>query len=200
MDDKKSLFVFIHGGRMTKPAILAIAAACALQGCIQYSDTVNRAQFSSFAAAGGHSADTPMFADTMAGNIYPAAETAAQSGVHPHIAYFFEKLCAGSSPEDPPCNPGEGEVVYQDKDVALVTTANLPAFVGSGGYDINLLDLKGKPGSILYHNATGEIGKVTRKGQRITINYAQRFHGKQKKVIDLNKKPRAVNMCEIYGC
>ena len=59
---------------MTKPTILAIAAACALQGCIQYSDTVNRPQFSSFAAAGGQSADTPMFADTTAGNTYPAAE------------------------------------------------------------------------------------------------------------------------------
>ena len=123
---------------MTKPTILAIAAACALQGCIQYSDTVNRAQFSSFAAAGGQSADTPMFADTTAGNTYPAAEntapqtagkkaakkkTAVQSGgkYHPNIVAFFRRSCESSYKYLLEEDPGRGldlnDCRYSDADI-----------------------------------------------------------------------------------
>ena len=213
---------------MTKPTILAIAAACALQGCIQYSDTVNRAQFSSFAAAGGQSADTPMFADTTAGNTYPAAEsttpqtagkkaakkktaakkkavaqkkTAAQTGgVHPNIVYFFEKLCAGQRKFDPETQCAlPDEIDYQDDDVALVSTQNVAGLRGSGGYEYILLDLKGRPGGVLYRGF-GLGADVKRKGQRLTITTEGRFKGESKKVINLNGKTRVVDVCVEFGC
>ena len=182
---------------MTKPTILAIAAACALQGCIQYSDTVNRPQFSSFAAAGGQSADTPMFADTMAGNTYPATETAAQnpvqSGTHPNISYFFSRMCAKQREDfaEASCDYSIN-LPYQDEDVALVTGEEVSGYHGSGGYVFFLLDLKGKPGDILFEGH-GVNAKAKRNRHNIIITYGYEkgdISKKYKKTINLKKKRR----------
>lgn len=180
----------------------AFAAAVLLQGCIQYSDTMNRPQVSTLPADSGSAA----LQDGIAGNTYTPVEAAnaRMDGVHPKIAYFYEKLCEGTTPEDPPCNPSDGVVVYQDKDVALVSTDGYPAYIGTGGYHYFLLDLKGKSGDSLF-SFLGGHKSVKRKGKAITISYEINTYGdsrspNRKKTINLNKKPRAVHFCEQLGC
>lgn len=171
---------------------LGIMAAALLTGCVQFSDTLNRAQVSTLPADGS------MALNTMADA--PPVAAAQTGGVHPNIVYFFEKLCAGQrkiDPEDQCTLPDD--IDYQDDDVALVSTENVAGLRGSGGYEYILLDLKGRPGGVLYREF-GLGADVKRKGQRLTITTGGRFSGGSKKVINLNGKTRVVDVCEEFDC
>lgn len=182
---------------------LGVMAAALVAGCVQFSDTLNRAQVSTLPADGGMTVFDQNNAVPMADAPQMHTAAATQSGgMHPNVEYYFSKLCEAERDgmPDKSCDFSIN-VPYQDEDVALVT-AEETGFHGSGGYSFFLLDLKGKPGDALFEGH-GVGAKASRKGSKITITYGYEkgdIKESYKKTIDLKKKPRATHICQLFGC
>lgn len=199
---------------MNKPLgniFAALAAVALLQGCVQFSDTINRPQVSTLPADGSDMA----LQNEITGSTYPAAQvsTAQSSKYHPNVAAYFQRSCESSykfaMEEDPSrglnlndCRYSEQDIdqfkdliVYQDKDVAVITA---PAFFdeygNSGSVPFELLDLHAPPGNDELFWCEGRDVKTSRKGSRITMKF--NYDGAKTEVFDLKKKGKQSKECK----